>query len=506
MIQRLRRQSTVEIDAREPGAVSDSLGGRARNAAKWSLTTEAIAKVITPITQLVLVRILAPEAFGVLATVIMVSSFAETLSDAGFQKYLVQHEFRDKESLYRAANVAFWSSMSVAITLLLIIAVFRNEIASLVGDPGLGIPIAIMSLSLPISVFVSAPQALFRRALEYRKLLPIRVAVAITPLVLAVPLALHGFGFWSLIIGVLAASLLNAIAMTAISPWRPGPFFSFFLLKEMFSFSGWSLLEAISIWATLWAGTFIVGTLLTPHELGLYRQPILIVNSAFALITSATTPILFAALSRLQSSRDEYRRFFFRFQFAVAAVLCPVGVGAFFYRDFATLLLFGPQWDEAALMFGAWALSTSLAIVFSHYCSEIFRSLGRPRVSFLSQTLYMAVMIPALYFAALDGFSTLVIVNAAVRLAHIAINQTLTYLVAGIGFLQVLRNLYAPLLSTAVMGVAAAWLSSLASGRWFWSVASILACAVVYGLAGLCFQRTRSLIVNSVAATIGRTR
>lgn len=35
------------------------------NAAKWSSVTEIIAKLITPITSIVLARLLTPEAFGV---------------------------------------------------------------------------------------------------------------------------------------------------------------------------------------------------------------------------------------------------------------------------------------------------------------------------------------------------------------------------------------------------------------------------------------------------------
>lgn len=477
---------------------------RTRSAAKWSLISEAIAKIITPVTQLVLARILSPDAFGILATAVMVSSFAAMLADAGFQKYLVQHEFRHRRGLYRSANVAFWSSMTIAVTLLIIVALFRDGIAWMVGNEGLGIPIAVAALSLPMSVFVGTQQALFRREFEYKKLLPIRVAVAAVPLVVSVPLAYSGFGFWSLIIGVLASNLINAVAMTVISPWKPGPFFSFRLLKEMFSFSGWSLLEAVSIWATLWAGIFIVGSVLTPYELGLYRQPMLVVNSAFAVITSATTPILFAALSRLQAKEDEYRKFFFRFQFSVAMVIFPMGVVAFFFREFFTDLLFGPQWADAALMFGAWAITSCLTIVLSHYCSEIFRSLGRPRISFLSQCLYMAVMIPVLYFAALDSFETLVIANAVVRFAAIAISQLLTYLIAGIGFLQVLKNVYAPLISSAIMGATAWQLAKMTSDHWGWSLLSVLGCLTIYLLACLCFPRTRSLIVRFVLASFKR--
>lgn len=484
--------------------MTSDLGGIARKAAKWSLLTEAIAKLIVPLTQLMLARILAPEAFGIVATVVMVSSFAEMISDAGFQKYLVQHEFADQRSLYQAANVAFWASMTVSIGLLAVITLGRNEIAELVGSPGLGLPIAVASCSLPTAVIASTQQALFRRDFEYKKLLPIRVSVALIPLFVAVPLAFLGLSYWALIIGLLLSSLVNAVAMTIASPWKPRFFFSFSLLRKMFSFSGWTLLESISIWATIWAGTFVVGSLLSSYELGLYRQPILVINSAFALVTSATTPILFATLSRLQFDHTGFREFFLHFQFIAAVVLFPVGVGAFFYRDFFTDLLFGSQWSDASLMFGTWALTTGLNIVLSHFYSEVFRALGRPRVSFFSQCLYMAVMIPALYIAALDSFVTLVIVNASVRFVAIIINQSLAYLVAGIGLVRVAKNLYPSLIAAAVMGCASWWLSAIADGHWGWSVLGITACAIIYVGACLTFRRTRALIFSAIFALKAR--
>lgn len=71
----------------------DSLSGRAAAAAKWSIATETLVKAVSPVTQLVLARILSPEAFGMVATVTMVTSFADMFSDPGFQKYHVQHDF-----------------------------------------------------------------------------------------------------------------------------------------------------------------------------------------------------------------------------------------------------------------------------------------------------------------------------------------------------------------------------------------------------------------------------
>ena len=85
----------------------EQLGRKIASATKWSSITEIIAKVIVPLTNIILARILAPEAFGVIATITMIISFVDVFTDAGFQKYLVQREFINEEEKYTNANVAF---------------------------------------------------------------------------------------------------------------------------------------------------------------------------------------------------------------------------------------------------------------------------------------------------------------------------------------------------------------------------------------------------------------
>lgn len=472
----------------------DSLNRRAAVAAKWSIVTETLVKVVSPVTQLVLARILDPEAFGMVATVTMVTSFADTFSDSGFQKYLVQHEFESDGDLHRSADVAFWTNMVVSLVMWAGIAILRDPLAVLVGSPGLGFPIVVACASLPLTSFSSIQLALFRRRLDFKTVMPVRVAAALVPLVVTVPLALAGLGFWSLIIGTIAGNAVNAVALTALSAWKPRAYFSFGLLREMFAFSGWSLLEAIAIWATSWSGTFVVGSLLDSYHLGLYRQPMTLVNSAFNLITNSTTPVLFSSLSRLQGSDDEFRSFFYRFQFNVAMIVLPLGVGIFCFRDFLTDLLLGDQWGDAALMMGCWGLSTGKMIVFSHYCSEVFRAKGRPRVSLVCQVLYMCVMVPVLYVSASAGFSQLVVANAAVRVAGIAINQIAARRVAGISFVQIVRDVRAPLVGSLVMGLAGLVLASWAGTSWVKSAVGVVVCVLIYAASVCQFHEGRAFL------------
>lgn len=71
-------------------------------------------------------------------TAVMVISFAEIFTDAGFQKYLIQHEFKLTESLYQATTVAFWSNLIMSVLIWLCIVIFADELARLVGNEGYG--------------------------------------------------------------------------------------------------------------------------------------------------------------------------------------------------------------------------------------------------------------------------------------------------------------------------------------------------------------------------------
>ena len=82
----------------------EDLNKKVVRATKWSSFTEIAAKLVSPISTMVLARLLAPDAFGILVTATMVISFAEIFTDAGFQKYLIQHKFDTRDDLYKSTS------------------------------------------------------------------------------------------------------------------------------------------------------------------------------------------------------------------------------------------------------------------------------------------------------------------------------------------------------------------------------------------------------------------
>ena len=56
-------------------------------------------------------------------------SFADMFTDAGFQKYLIQHDFFDDIDRDQSTTVAFWSNFTLSIILWGAIAIYAEDLA-----------------------------------------------------------------------------------------------------------------------------------------------------------------------------------------------------------------------------------------------------------------------------------------------------------------------------------------------------------------------------------------
>ena len=449
------------------------------NAAKWSSITEILVKLVSPVINMILARILAPQAFGVVATTTMIVSFADMFTDAGFQKYLVQRDFKDEKTKYQNADVAFWTNLTISFILCLSIFLFKEQLASLVGNPGLGNVVAISSLQLLLTAFSSIQMALYRRDFDFKTLFVVRLISAFIPVIVTLPLAFIGLGYWSIIIGNLLVQLTNAFILTLKSKWKPGLFYSFSILKEMFSFSMWSLIEAISIWLTTWIDTFIIGNFLSQYYLGLYKTSTSMVNSLLVIITGATTPVLFSSLSRLQDREEVFNKVFLTFQRIISLIVFPLGIGVYLYSDLATDLLLGSQWNEASKVVGIWALTSSVMIVYGNYCSEIYRAKGQPKLSFIAQILHLIVLIPACIISARYGFWALVYTRSLIRLQFIVVHFFIMKYAIKFPLKSILLNTFPTALSAVGMGVIGFYIKDI-SNQLIWEILSIGICMAVY--------------------------
>lgn len=481
--------------------MAERLNSKVRTATKWSAVTEVVSRLLTPITSMVLARLLAPEAFGVVTTLNMIITFAEIFTDAGFQKYLVQHEFRNEQEKEESTNVAFWSNLFLSLIIWAIIAIFADPLASVVGNPGYGYVLVIACAAIPLEAFSSIQMALYKRDMNFKTLFKVRIIGIFVPLFVTIPCALIFKNFWALVIGHLIQQIINAVLLTALSPWKPRRFYSVDKLKEMLSFTIWSMFEAVSIWLTSYVDVFIVGSMLSQHYLGLYKTSSTIVGEIMGLITATTTPILFSALSRLQDDETQFRELFFKFQKLVGILVLPIGVGIYCYKDLLTTIVLGEQWLEASGFVGLWGLTSAFAIVLSHYASEVYRAKGKPKLSVLAQWLHIIVLWPTMFISVKYGFEVLYTARSIVRFELILVNLVILYVSIGISPWSMLKNVLPAVFSSVLMyGVSKLLL--MAGSSVLWQFVSVLICSAAYLVIILLFPKERTIVLNFIRKKI----
>lgn len=397
------------------------------SAAKWSAVGEVMAKLVTPISTVILARVLTPQAFGVVATITMIISFADIFMDAGFQRYVIQKEYETEGDKFRCANVAFWTNFVIGLLLWISIFIFREPLARVVGNPGLGLVLSVAAISIPINAITSIQMAVFKHSLDFKSLFYRRIASVIIPLVITVPLAFVLRSYWALVWGALASSVVNAIVLTFFSPWRPKFYYNFTIVKGMVGYSSWTLLDAVLVWATSYVEIFFIGVLLNEYYLGLYKTAISTVAQFMSIITSIILPVLMPAFSRSQHDIAQMRDIIYKLQDYLGFILIPFGGFIFLFRVQLTSILLGSQWGAISLFIGIWTISEVLMLLFSRFCSNIYPAIGKPHYSVCIQVLHLIVLIPAVYISAKISFEALYWTRTLVRLEGMILNLYFAY-------------------------------------------------------------------------------
>lgn len=449
------------------------------NSLKWSSAGEIIAKLIVPVTNMLLARILVPEDFGILASINMLVSFVDLFTDSGFVKYIIQSDFEDEREFYEFVDVAFWTNFSISTLFFILIIIFRNPIAVIVGNPGYGKVIAVAGIQLLLTSFSSIQTALYKRFFDFKTLFITRILMAIVPLFITVPIAYATKSYWALVIGTLSSAFLNAVVLTVKSKWKPGLYYNFYQLKRMISFSVWSLAEAVAYWLTNWIDVFIIGAAFSAYYLGIYKNSLNMVNSLMAMVKASIIPVLFSTLSRLKNSDLEFENVYFSMQRLTACLLIPMGIGLFVFRDLATNLMFGSKWGDASNIVGAWALASCFLILYEGFNGEAYKAKGLPKILFLFQLVYLVLMIPICIWAKNIGFWALVYTRSACILLEDIIGLFYMKKYLGFSIRRMLINITVPLGSALVMGFIGYLLKGFNSSL-LWQFLCIGICILVY--------------------------
>src|SRR5690606_6167185 len=165
-----------------------------------------------------LVRLIPPDDFGLIAIVTALTGVLDGFKDLGLSTATVQRS----EITHRQITNLFWVNVSVGCLLGLALCGAAPLIATFFEDERL------VSISLALSlVFVwngltIQHEALMTRQMRQGELAAIRLLASLTSVAVAIWLAIHGWGYWALVWREIARSAIISIGVWVGCRWLPG--------------------------------------------------------------------------------------------------------------------------------------------------------------------------------------------------------------------------------------------------------------------------------------------
>ena len=311
--------------------------------ALWRLAEVVGGETVALIVFIALARLLAPEAFGVVALAGVVISLGQLLLQQGLGEALIQgptiHETR--------FATAFWCSLGLGTLLMLIVIALAVPVGVLVGDDNLGAVLLVLPLVLPIGGAAAVIQAKLLRRMAF-KVVALRVLAATTVGGIAgLGIAIAGGGVWSLVGLQITSLVVGLIVLLAADPQLPKLVFDRREARSLVRFA----LPVMAAHLAKLAGTKLdiafLALFVTTRSVGYYFLAARLIF-ALGLATQYSVNLLaLPVLSRLLADPVAFRAAAARTLWLTVATCLPAGLGLALVAEPLVVIVFGATWTPS---------------------------------------------------------------------------------------------------------------------------------------------------------------
>ena len=397
-----------------------SLRPKAARGVLLMIVLSVIGTALARVAQVILPLFLLPSDFGLFALATFFMGFLSVFADLGLSTGLVSK----REGFDTAANTAF------TLRLLTTSALFASSVgigwiaSRLYGQPQLNLLIIVLSLGLFFQAFAMVPRVTASRAMLFgRASIPDSVGKWIGVL-LAVGLAIVGFGYWSLLYGAIVGTAVGGVMQVAWSlledpKWRPRFVFDRRIAQSLVRFGQFAMLAVLSNYIAHSIDNAIVGYALGIAPLGYYAFAYSWGVYLTSNLTSVLSPVGYPVMATVAKTRDRLRRAVsenIRY-FSYVALCLTFGVLTFasvFVRSF-----YGSQWEASILPMRILA-PVGIMTGYSAICNDALYALGQSRNVFVTTWIEVLVLVlllpPATIYFGLTGTSFAALLGAVVVL------------------------------------------------------------------------------------------
>jgi O-antigen/teichoic acid export membrane protein len=342
---------------------------------------------------MILTRLIAPEAFGTMAILLSATGLMRVLTDVGVREATIQHPQGTEDRFIRSA---FWLSFGRSLSLASTLFLFAPWIARFYGNPELTILLRVAALGFAIDGAASPGVIVAMKNLRFSRLAAINHGGGICGVLITILLSFFIRNVWALVLGLLAEVSVRTLFSYLFYPYVPYFKWDKEAVRELLKFSrgvfGLSFLNLIFGRTDI----FVMAKLFPAEQLGIYAMAIYVAQTPTTFLMNMLGQTLMPAFSQLQNEDARMGRVLLQASTFVLCLGMPAVVFAYFCSHAVLTLFYGSRYGVAA---GALIVAAAVSVLnlLNAQITTVFYAKGLPNLHRRAVAITAGLMVVLIY-------------------------------------------------------------------------------------------------------------
>ncbi|SCX95540.1 lipopolysaccharide biosynthesis protein [Desulfoluna spongiiphila] len=375
-----------------------SLKNKVLHSLKWLTIGKFMGQVFTWAVTILVIRLLSPSDYGLMASAGIFVGFLQLISELGFGASIIQA--RDIED--SVIQQIFGFVICVGVVLFAMLFVSAPCIGLFFESGALVHVVRVLSFQFLVIPFLTIPKALIEKELLFKQKSMIDFSASIASGATTLGVALLGHGVWALVSGSYVLICVQMVGYLFVSPIRKRPVFRFRAIGAYASFSGYVTFEKIVWYTYTQFDVILIGKLLGQEVLGYYSVAMHLSSILLNKISPILSQVAFPAYAKIQNEFEKVSFYFLRTVKFSSLVVFPVFWGLSSIAPEVISICVGPRWGAVVEPFKLLCLVMPFRML-SVLLPPLLKGIGNPGYSLRNIMITFAVMMVSIYVGATRG-------------------------------------------------------------------------------------------------------
>ncbi|MGH7104844.1 MAG: oligosaccharide flippase family protein [Acetobacteraceae bacterium] len=338
---------------------------RTAHGAAWVIGWRLARRLIGVISTLILVRLLSPADFGLVALGYGFVSGLDVLCTVGVEQAIIRDDRPDRE-LY---DCAFTINLLRAIAMGAALAACAGAIAGFLGDRRLDKIVLVFAAMTALTGLTNIGVVDFRRYIAFDKEFVLQIVPQLLAFAVTILVAVIWRTYWALVCGIFLATVAGVAFGYWMHPFRPH--LTLRGWRRLFHFSMWMWVLGLIATFRGQAPILILGRLAGPASVGILTLGSELANLAITELVLPLSRAAFPGFASARRDKDDGAETLLRILAAMALVAVPVGIGTSLVAFPLVKLAFGSAWMPAVPLIEVLGVAGTLTL-FGTISSGLF--------------------------------------------------------------------------------------------------------------------------------------